>query len=151
LSKRLHTLLIFLCCLGAVLPCAIAHAAEPVADAARAQQNYTLNCQGCHLADAAGMEGRVPRLRGSVGNFLRVPGGREYLIRVPGVATTPLDNTALAELMNWLLHEFSAARLPPDFKPYTAEEVGVLRRRPLADVETERAKLLERIGRQGGQ
>ena len=88
------------------------------------------------------MEGRVPRLRGSVGKFLRVKGGREYLIRVPGVATTPLDDAALAELMNWLLQEFSAAELPADFAPYTAAEVASLRRRPLNDVESVRAGLL---------
>ena len=112
-------------------------------DATRALQNYTLNCQGCHLADASGMEGRVPRLRGEVGRFLHVPGGREYLIRVPGVATTPLDDAALAELMNWLLGEFSATELPDDFRPYTAAEVGALRRHPLVEVEAARARLLQ--------
>ena len=29
-----------------------------------AQVNYMLHCQGCHLADGAGMEGKVPALRG---------------------------------------------------------------------------------------
>ncbi|MBI2993108.1 MAG: cytochrome c [Gammaproteobacteria bacterium] len=118
--------------------------AEPGAiDAAR--QDYMLHCQGCHQPDGAGAEGRVPNLKDSVGNFLRVPGGREYLIRVPGVANSTLGDEQLAGLMNWLLLNFSREQLPQDFVPYSAAEVRRLRSQGLVDVAPLRRDLLEEI------
>src|ERR1700675_4308740 len=72
----------------------------------RAWQHWTLNCQGCHRPDGTGSAGTTPSLKGTVGRFLSVPGGREYLGRVPGVATSPLSNADLSELMNWMLWRF---------------------------------------------
>jgi hypothetical protein len=105
--------------------------------------DYALHCQGCHLSDGSATPGRVPALAGSLARFLRVPGGRAYLVRVPGVAQAPLDDTALAALLNWVLLRFDSRGLPADFSPYEAQEVGRLRRSPLPDVERERQKLLE--------
>lgn len=102
-----------------------------VLNQARAQQNYMLNCQGCHLPDAIGSPGLVPKMKGFIGNFLRVPRGREFIIRVPGAANAPINDEELAELMNWLLENYSKDQLPPDFKPYTAAEVGKFRKNPL--------------------
>ena len=48
--------------------------------------DYLLQCRGCHGPDGAGAPGAAPSFRGQVGRFLAVPGGREYLIRVPGTA-----------------------------------------------------------------
>jgi len=107
--------------------------------------DYALNCQGCHRADGAGTPGSVPALAGSVGKFLRVPGGREYLVRVPGVAQAPLDDAATAAVLNWILARFGAGDTPADFSPYTAAEVGGLRRNPLTDVERVRRELLDAI------
>ena len=126
--------------LAAVLP-RTASAASPAFD-------YALHCQGCHLEDGRATAGSVPALAGSVGRLLRVPGGREYLVRVPGVAQSALDDVALAALLNWMLHRFSAEELPPDFAPYTAEEVARGRRRPLTDVDGARRALMEAIERQ---
>src|SRR5262249_48882191 len=67
-----------------------------VAGAYAPSVEYALNCQGCHRADGIGTPGSVPPLAGSVARFLTVPGGREYLVRVPGVAQAPLDDAALA-------------------------------------------------------
>ena len=106
--------------------------------------DYALNCQGCHLADGAGTAGSVPALAGSVAKFLGVPGGREFLVRVPGVAQSTLDDADLAEVLNWLLARFDGEHLPADFKPYSAEEVGPLRRSPLTNVARVRSELLER-------
>ena len=108
--------------------------------------NYVLHCQGCHLEDGSGTPGSgIPALAGSVGRFLRVPAGREYLTRVPGVAQASLDDAALAELLNWLVRHFSADQLPRDFVPYTAEEMARGRRLPLTDVESTRRKLMKEI------
>jgi hypothetical protein len=112
--------------------------------------DYAVHCQGCHLDDGRETPGRVPALAGSLGRFSRVPGGRAYLVRVPGVAQSPLDDAALAALLNWLLPRFDPGGLAPDFSPYSAEEVGRLRRLPLSDVESERRRLLQERPRGGG-
>lgn len=120
---------------------AIAVNAHPMATRSP-RVNYMLNCQGCHLPDGRGMPGTVPNMKGFVGNFLTVPGGREYLARVPGVANSTLDDEDLAALMNWLIPEMGPS-VPGGFKPYTAQEIGKLRKMRLQDVNSERAALLE--------
>ncbi len=102
-----------------------------VENAQRAWQNWTLNCQGCHRLDGSGSDATAPGIAGTVAKFLLVPGGREYLIRVPGVATSPLSDTNLAEVMNWMLWRFDKEHLPASFQPYTAAEIAPLRARPL--------------------
>ena len=113
-------------------------------NAERARVNYMLNCQGCHLPDGDGV-GDIPRMKGFVGNFLQVPGGREFVVQVPGSANSALDNEALAELLNWMLLEISANELPENFAPYTAEEVGRYRAQPLSDVNEVRTGLIQKI------
>ncbi len=133
----------------AVAPASEAPAAAPVgvANPQRAWQNWTLNCQGCHRPDGTGSPGTAPSLAGTVARFLAAPGGREYLGRVPGVATSGLPNAELAELMNWMLWRFDPQHLPADFRPFTAEEVGALRARPLRlEAAAMRAELLQQAG-----
>ena len=118
-----------------------ARAATPSVQAA-----YMLGCQGCHLEDGRGFPQRgVPALNGFVGNFLQVPGGREYLVQVPGAAQSELSDERLAEVLNWMLRTFSPAQLPADFRPYTASEVGRLRKSPLVEVAPVRGELLRRL------
>ena len=108
---------------------------------------WMLNCQGCHRADGGATGDAVPALSGTVSKFLWVPGGREYLIRVPGVAMAPLDDASIAELTNWMLHEFDEENIPTDFEHYSASEVGTLRKKPYnAEASTIRAGLMEMIG-----
>jgi hypothetical protein len=115
-----------------VSPTAPAAAAPAgVENAQRAWQNWTLNCQGCHRFDGSGSDATAPGIAGTVAKFLLVPGGREYLIRVPGVATSPLSDANLAEVMNWMLWRFDKENLTASFQPYTAAEVAPLRARPL--------------------
>jgi cytochrome c553 len=102
-----------------------------VANPQRAWQNWTLNCQGCHRPDGTGSDATAPSLAGTVARFLAAPGGREYLCRVPGVATSSLGDADLAELMNWILWRFDREHLPVNFQPFTAAELGRLRTRPL--------------------
>jgi len=102
-----------------------------VENAQRAWQHWVLNCQGCHRPDGTGSDGTAPSIAGTVARFLHAPGGREYLGRVPGVATSPLSDADLAEVLNWMLWRFDAAHVPPSFQPYTAEEVARLRQQPL--------------------
>ena len=113
-------------------------------DADRARINYMLNCQGCHLPAGEGV-GDIPQMKNFVGNFLKVPGGRAFLVQVPGSANAALDDAALAELLNWMLLEISADQLPRDFRPYTAAEVGQYRASPLSDVNAVRLPLIQKI------
>ncbi|MBV6422255.1 MAG: hypothetical protein NAOJABEB_00030 [Steroidobacteraceae bacterium] len=108
----------------------------------RAKVNYRLNCQGCHLADGSGLPGVVPTMKGLVGNFLKVPGGRDFLVQVPGSAFSPLSDADLAELLNWILATMSDEHKAPDFEPYTEAEVQRTRRRLLADVAKTREALI---------
>lgn len=116
---------------AAPAPTPAAAAPAGVENAQRAWQNWTLNCQGCHRFDGSGSDATAPGIAGTVAKFLLVPGGREYLIRVPGVATSPLSNADLAEVMNWMLWRFDKEHLPASFQPYTAAEIAPLRARPL--------------------
>ena len=106
--------------------------------------DYILQCQGCHLADGSASRD-VPALKDRIGRFIEVPGGRAYLVQVPGVAQAPLSDAALARLLNWLLLRFSAEELPEPFVPYTASEVSRHRRGPPLDVVATRRALLAEI------
>lgn len=106
-------------------------------------RDYRLHCQGCHLVDGRGMPGKVPSLAGEVAKFLSVPGGREFLIRVPGVANSRLSDAETAQLMNWMLRAFDPDHAPADFVPYTAEEVAPLRDDPLREVREHRRRLIK--------
>ena len=107
--------------------------------------NYILHCQGCHLPDGSGTPDKVPALKHSVGRFLQVPGGREYLIQVPGTAQSALSDSEVAAVLNWILKNFSEDELPPQFVPYSEEEVDKHRQNPLVDVSSVRAQLMESI------
>jgi hypothetical protein len=110
-----------------------AHAQDPRVD-------YMLQCQGCHLADGSGKPGAVPDLRETLPLLLELPGAREYLVRVPGVAQAPLSDARLAALLDWLVREFAPAEREPTFAP----EVARWRDQPHADVGRAREELLRR-------
>ena len=117
---------------------------------ARARQNYIINCQGCHLADGSGFPEDIPNMKDFVGNFLHVKGGREFIIQVPGVANATLNDSELAELMNWLLIEFSSTQLPSAYQPYSKNEVARLRANALINVNPVRKDLIEKIEKKLG-
>jgi len=120
----------------------VAPAMPGVAHPERARIDYMLKCQGCHHPDGSGNAVNTPPLAGEVAKFLSVPGGREFLGRVPGVASTDLDDERLADLLNWSLYRFDAAHLPAGFTPYTPAELGALRHTPL---RLERAEMRARL------
>ena len=65
----------------------------------------------------------------------------------PGSALSDLTDQRLAQVINWMLVNFSEEQLPEDFAPYTASEVGVLRADPLIEVQAVRAALVEKVDR----
>ncbi len=109
--------------------------------------NYELQCMGCHLADGTGESGRVPSVRSTLVPFSMIPEGREFVLRVPGVAQSALTDADIAAVLNWMARQLSDTALPAGFRDYDAGQVHALRGRPLAQVSQARQKLLERIER----
>ncbi|SSW68421.1 Cytochrome c-552 [Achromobacter agilis] len=146
-------------CAAALLLCATRAAAagsvapgDPAAAQLRqdARADYVLQCAGCHRVDGRGSSRHgIPDFRNSVGAFVRLPAGREYLIRVPGAAQSQLSNAELAAVLNWVLEAFSPAQLPADFRPYAEEEVAAARQRRYEDVVPVRHALAKALSEQG--
>jgi mono/diheme cytochrome c family protein len=128
----------------AAIACISVSAPLAVADQS-ADVNYMIHCMGCHLADGSGAPPQVPDVRGEMGRLLAASGGREYLVQIPGAATSPISDRELAAVINYMLQTFSAATLPGGFAPFTEDEVK--RRRPqwLNDPEPVRKQLLESL------
>lgn len=113
---------------------AIEAAAEPRSD-------YLLHCVGCHLDDGRGSPPAIPDMRETLGFFSNFPEGRSYLVRVPGASQAPISDLALAEVMNWMLKNYSLKQEAGEL--YTEEEVSANRRIPLYNPEALRKILLE--------
>lgn len=111
--------------------------------------HYVLHCAGCHRTDGSGAPDKyVPDLR-RLGQFLRLEGGREFVIGVPGVMGSGLDDAQVAEVANWLLATMARDSVPPGHRPYTAAEVAATRARPMPDVAAVRHRLVEQARAQG--
>ena len=129
-------------------------AQTPIAEAGYSTAtNYQLQCAGCHLGSGEGApRNGTPRMSGFVGNFLRVEGGREFLVRVPGVSQSALSDGQIAELLNWILdpqHGMAGASTPTDFRPYSATEVAEVRHHAILNRPGIRAGLIARMREQG--
>jgi mono/diheme cytochrome c family protein len=110
---------------------------------------YLLHCAGCHGASGAGAAAAgVPDMR-RLGDFLRVPGGREFVIKVPGVMGSGLDDAQVAAVTNWLLAALAPASIPTEHKPFDAAEVARARATPLVDVAAARGHLVEQARTKG--
>ena len=108
--------------------------------------DYLLNCMGCHLADGAGAPSAgIPRFAGRIGYYLDTAEGRAYLAQVPGAADSPLDDRALAAVLNWIVEYFAAESLPADFEPYDAAEVGRYRSNRPLEIDALRERLSAEI------
>lgn len=110
--------------------------------------NYKLQCMGCHLEHGEGIPIRdVPMMTGFVGNYLKVDGGREFLIQVPGASLSGLSNKQLAEVLNWMLRPdgIAAGSTPANFKAYTEEEVENQRSVMIRDIRKYRKNLINQI------
>jgi len=111
---------------GTLLACLISMSAQAEVPL---PELYQLHCSACHSPDGSGDGRIVPSLR-ELGPLLDAPGGRDYLIRVPGVAQAPLESARLAALLGWVLTELSGVN---NVEAFTEREVEMLRRRPFRD------------------
>jgi hypothetical protein len=131
-----------------------AHAADyapgqPLERFAGPKADYAFRCKGCHGFAGEGTPGHVPRLDGFVGLYTHLPEGRDYLMRVPGVARSALDDARLAAVLNWMLETYGGGRTVPGFAPFTPEEVGRARRDVLSGLEETRARLVGELRERG--
>jgi mono/diheme cytochrome c family protein len=123
--------------------------APVVATTSSARASYVLHCSGCHGLDGDGLPASyVPGLK-RVGDFLRVPGGRDFVVKVPGVMNSGLDDAQIADMTNWLLATIARESVPGDHRHYDATEVARVRATPLPDVMAERRRL-QALARQQG-
>lgn len=130
-------------CIAATLPMVLLLCALPISLLATDPESlYRMECQGCHLSDGGGGLDSIPALTNHVASFLDVPGGREYLLQVPGVALSPLSDQELADVLNWMLRKFGPPEPVSRNSPYTVDEIAHWRKQPLADVAKRRAELV---------
>ena len=111
-----------------------------MASATRVEYDYVLHCGGCHRLDGTG-SAQVPTLHG-ISRYLDAGDGRQYLVRVPGIAQAPLDDARLADLLNYVLEEFGGGSASP---PFGVAEVRRYRDIPLVDPVALREQLLAEL------
>jgi len=118
-----------------------------------AQSDYVEHCSGCHGMQGNSAPAAIPVLRDRVGYFMCSSEGRDYLIRLPNVAFSALDdNQELADLMNFVVFGLGGASAPKGAKPFSAAEVAALRQQALTTqslVET-RARIVGDLVRSCG-
>lgn len=67
---------------------------------------YILHCSGCHGMDGRGSElSKVPDLH-TMGGFLKIDGGRQFIVNVPGVTNSSLNPAEVASVTNWIIANF---------------------------------------------
>lgn len=112
--------------------------------------NYILRCTGCHGMDGAGSPiGGIPDFRNLVGAFAADEEGRSYIMHVPGVVASGLTDREIAGVVNFVMTTWAGSSLPPDFRPFTEQEVTRLRLSPVNNVVDMRRALVARLKAQG--
>jgi mono/diheme cytochrome c family protein len=127
---------------------------------------FTGKCAICHQANGRGVPGTYPPLADTIGTYVAIAAGREYLTHVVLFGMTgpiksagatynglmppqgaDLSDAEIAATLNDVLQSFDQDQLPADFKPFTRDEIHAARAVPRgpADQVRERATLLEAL------
>lgn len=79
---------------------------------------------------------------------MRLPEGRNYVLRVPGAANSVLSDAQLAAVLNWLATTYAP---PGETAPaaFSTEEVTRTRHTPLADVQGTRRAVVRALAASG--
>jgi hypothetical protein len=118
------------------------------ADAAgkSASANFILRCSGCHgLRGDGAPEVGIPQFRNFVGAFAGDPAGRTYVVRVPGVSNSGLNDAEIADVINYVMKTWGGTSLPSSFVPFTEQEVVTRRALPVADVVSLRREVVQHL------
>jgi mono/diheme cytochrome c family protein len=128
-------------------------------------QVFEQRCIICHQPNAQGVAGLYPPLADSIGNYVGVKDGRQYLVHVliNGLSGTVvvkgvtyngvmpqfanLSDDEIAAALNEVLTRFNAAELPKDFQPITPDEVKAGRAitKNSTELMRERAQILSEL------
>ncbi len=120
--------------------CVIVAAGSGAVAAADPEFDYLLHCGGCHLEDGAGDPPLVPDLRTSLGTLSNTTEGRAYMAQVPGSSQAPLNDSELAQVLNWMLSRYVTGH---PVEPFSPEEIASYRGVTLMDPLKRRKQLLE--------
>ena len=140
---------------AALLAVAVPAQAQSGGGSADAGSNvYTTNCVACHQAGGTGLAGAFPPLAGHVPELLKRSDGRTYVgkvllfglegdISVNGsnfVGAMPpwnaLGDDDIAAALNYVSNAWGNGKsLPPDFKPFTPDEIKALRAPELSSAQ----------------
>ncbi len=102
---------------------------------------YVLQCSGCHGLAGHGLASQgIPDL-GEAWRFAATAAGRKYLISVPGVAASRLNDRDVAAMLNWVISTFCGNELPNGFTYFSAAEVALGRGDVASDAPRRRLQL----------
>jgi hypothetical protein len=113
------------------------------------EQDYVLYCMGCHGSQAEGVPDRVPPLAHALARFMRSSAGRNYVLRVPGAASSALPDARLAAVLNWVAQTYDAEDLSDSVPLFTEQEVARLRHMPLLSVLATRRQVVRELATNG--
>ncbi|HEX7821955.1 MAG TPA: cytochrome C [Sphingobium sp.] len=124
--------------------------AEPTRSLNPVQSDYVEHCGGCHGIQGISFPARVPRLRDKVGYFLCTPQSRAYLLRLPNVALSSLDDDRLAATMNFIVFQLGGTSANAKSLRFTADEIARERKHSLsgASLVRTRAAVVRQIEQQ---
>jgi mono/diheme cytochrome c family protein len=88
-----------------------------------AQSAYLMRCGGCHGIEGVSVPGLIPTLRGRVGALAGTAKGRDYMLHLPNVAMSRLDDATLASVLNFVVFGLGGASTAPGTLPFTAHQV----------------------------
>ena len=133
---------------------------------AQSPHAFRQRCAVCHQANGAGIPGDYPSIAGTIGVYVKVQQGREFLIHLllfgmngaikshgasyEGLMPSAADfnDKELSEALNYVLLKLNADTVTHDFKPYTAAEFKDARSHKMSPsaVLKERESLMQALG-----
>jgi cytochrome c len=138
---------------GAITATVLVPAASRTDEPTPGAEVYKKRCAICHRPKGEGVSGVYPPLQQTLGHFMAIPSGRDYLADVivfglGGAITVggkkyvgqmkmvpPLADQEAADVLNHVLATFNQASLPADSRAFDAAEIAARRETPQAPTE----------------
>lgn len=115
-----------------MIAAALAASAALAAAAPSGRVRYLEHCAGCHGFDGRSDGRLVPDLKDRAGWFLCERAGRDYVARLPNIASAGLKPADRAAVLNYVAFQLGGASAPPAAPRFTASELSRGRSTPLA-------------------